>query len=84
MWGETETNFIKDIKNTSTNEVVVGFGGVQASTYVSPHEDGVCLDSFDDSIITVRLLKKEVALQLDCFFQINPDCEEYRKLLTWM
>jgi hypothetical protein len=56
MWGETATNFIKDIKNTSTNEVVVGFGGVQASTYVSPHEDGVCLNSFDDSIITVRLL----------------------------
>nr|CAH0113788.1 unnamed protein product [Daphnia galeata] len=67
MWGETATNFIKDIKNTSTNEVVVSFGGVQASTYVSPHEDGVCLNSFDDSIIT-----------------INPDCEEYRKLLTWM
>ena len=57
MWGETATNFIKDIKNTSTNEVVVGFGGVQALKYVSPqHEDGVCLDSFDDSIITVRLL----------------------------
>ena len=56
MWGETATNFIKDIKNTSVNEVVVGFGGVQVSSYVSPHEDGVCLDSFDDSIITVRLL----------------------------
>ena len=56
IWSETTTNFVNNLKNHNYTEQIIEIGGIQISSCKDKgHPDTIYVDSFDDSIIMVKM-----------------------------